>query len=90
MEKTETQSDPLIEEFRTLAVGFTHTEISRATGVSRAQIRAIVWGESRNPGIATLRSLVDGLKKLRSATETGQASSPVACPERPEGEQPPC
>jgi transcriptional regulator with XRE-family HTH domain len=44
-----------------LDTGMTQTEIANRAGISQAQVSRLARGQSRDPGMATLRALCDGL-----------------------------
>src|SRR5262245_55621073 len=51
-----------------LDLGVTQTEIAHRAGISQAHVSRLARGESRDPGIATVRALCDGLGIPRPLT----------------------
>lgn len=49
-----------IEEFRN-AKGLTRKELAKASGLSSVHLWSIETGETKNPGIETLKAIAEGL-----------------------------
>jgi transcriptional regulator with XRE-family HTH domain len=49
-----------------LDAGFTQTAIAARTGLSQSQVSRLAGGQSRSPGIKTVKALCDGLKLPRT------------------------
>ncbi|WP_298323501.1 helix-turn-helix domain-containing protein [Haloactinopolyspora sp.] len=58
-----------------LDAGFSQTEIAARAGISQAHVSRLTTGRSRDPGIATIRALCDGLgipRRLAGLTDNDQ------------------